>query len=1115
MKNKALLILLIILTAFGTNIVFTSKVGALQSNDYEYLITEKGNAAIIRYLGNSANVVVPGTIGGKTVTEIRENAFYNCKNIISVKLPDSITNIGGWAFAGCTSLKNITLPEGITNIGDNVFSGCESLEEIVLPDSVVNIGKEVFYNCINLKSVTLSKGLKYLRKDVFEGCKNLSDINVAAGNKIYSSLDGVLFNKDRTKLIRYPQGRKIPDYTIPNTVVDIDDAAFKDCSNLRSVIIPESVINIGNDAFLYCTNIEKVTIPGSVKNIGKRAFSYCANMSELTMLNGVEDIGEEAFYYCKKIKGVTIPGSVKNIGKRAFKFCSDISELAILSGVENIGEEAFYECSKIKSIIIPDSVKSIGKSAFSNCLSVVSIKISNSVVNIGDSAFADCFDLADITVDAGNEFYSSQDGVLFDKAKTRIILYPPQKADTNYTIPYSVKTIEPYAFSYSFNITSVEIPDGVTSIGDYAFSICTSLLAVNIPDSVTRIGEGAFYYCYSLENATIGNNVREIGDMAFAYCDLKEITIPMSVREIGEDAFTNPYDEMMKIYGYSGSVAEYFAKNNSMVFVSIGKSINPDKHGIVPDKLEITKKPDKLTYVEGDAFDPSGLVVTACYDNGDKEVITDYEISGYDFTCGTKTIVVSYLGVKADFNVQVVKNTSPIKNDYPLKIEKKAITEGKNNIKEYTDYNNECAYNSPDETFYHVMQNGDILVINRELVPDGNDPSNSCQRLVINTYSSSFDFKSTMSVKLPFTLWGGVYAAPDGYFYVAVGQENIEQDDDKVVFSILKFDENFNICGEANVKGKECMTTIPFYGAAPSMAYKNGELVVHASRERYTAGDGLNHQSNITLRIATSDMKVLYVGEEFPYNHVSHSFNQIVRFDGNNLIYLDHGDAYPRSVFMQTHKDFFANPPENNGRGYYYRSALNELTIIKLYMEENGNNYNYTGTSVTGFEIGKYGNVIIGNSVPHDNQINGVKGYKEEYRRNIYVAITDKAGEHTIFRWLTDYDPNGEYWAGAPRLIKMNENRFAVLYQVFRCRKNLNYLDFTPYKSYLTIIDSKGNVISTSSFDEYFAGTTQPVFSDGKIIWISTEGYENPAKNGASFYCVTIPDSLLTDGESK
>ncbi len=214
-----------------------------------------------------------------------------------------------------------------------------------------------------------------------------------------------------------------------------------------------------------------------------------------------------------------------------------VKKVLINNGVTSIGDFAFSNCESITSITIPDGVTSIGYKAFYHCNSLPSITIPGSVTNIGEASFDYCNSLPSITVDSSNSYFSSADGVLFNKDRTELICCPGGKSGV-YTIPNSVKSIDSYAFECCNNLTSITIGNNVTSIGYGAFINCNYITSIKIPNSVTSIGDFAFYTCENLKSVTIGNGVTSISKSAFAACgSLTSITIPNSVTSIGDSAF--------------------------------------------------------------------------------------------------------------------------------------------------------------------------------------------------------------------------------------------------------------------------------------------------------------------------------------------------------------------------------------------------------------------------------------------------------------------------------------------------------------------------------------------------------------------------------------------------
>jgi len=374
----------------------------------------------------------------------------------------------------------VTIPSRInrrpvTSIGDGAFYNSRSLTNVKIPNSVTSIGSGAFSQCISLKAIT-----------------------VDALNSVYSSVDGVLFDKSQTKLIQCPGG-KAGSYTIGTNVTSIGDDAFDGCSSLSSVTIPNSVTSIGDRAFYDCYSLTNVTIGNSVTKIGSYAFSDCYSLTNVTIGNSVTSIGDRAFSDCRSLTSVTTGNSVTSIG-----------------------DKAFYDCRSLTNVTTGNSVTRIGSAAFDGCTSLSGVKVPNSVTSIGSAAFSQCTSLKAITVDALNSFYSSVGGVLFDKSQTTLIQCPKGKAGS-YTIPNSVTRIGdaglvtriPYPEGEAGRHT---IPNSIVTTGGSAFFECSSLTSVTIPNSVTNIGSYAFYSCRSLTNVTIGNSVTGIGDWVFGDC---------------------------------------------------------------------------------------------------------------------------------------------------------------------------------------------------------------------------------------------------------------------------------------------------------------------------------------------------------------------------------------------------------------------------------------------------------------------------------------------------------------------------------------------------------------------------------------------------------------------
>lgn len=226
------------------------------NNNYEYKLLENGKIEITKYIGKDNKVAIPKTIDGKFVESIGRNAFCKCEGLSTLEIPDSVISIGNFAFADCTSLTEVVSLGRATSIGAYAFFRCRNLKRIILPNSVKSIGTCAFGVCYKLSEIIIPKSVINIDEDVF--CKNTA-IEVDEENPNYSSKHGSLFNKDKTKLIRY--GRNDNTYNIPASVKKIGSFAFNDCDNLVTVRIPDSVMNIDKDTFEFCSSLKRISIP--------------------------------------------------------------------------------------------------------------------------------------------------------------------------------------------------------------------------------------------------------------------------------------------------------------------------------------------------------------------------------------------------------------------------------------------------------------------------------------------------------------------------------------------------------------------------------------------------------------------------------------------------------------------------------------------------------------------------------------------------------------------------------------------------------------------------------------------------------------------------------------
>ena len=428
----------------------------------------------------------------------------------SIEIPSSVTNIENRAFQSCTGLTSIEIPSSVTSIGINAFQNCSGLTSIEIPESVTSIGQYAFSGCIGLTSIEIPNSVTSIGEFVFSGCTGLTSIE------------------------------------IPESVTSIGRYAFSGCTGLTSIEIPSGVKGIGESVFSGCTGLTSIEIPDSVRSIGSNAFYCCSGLTSIEIPSSVTSIGINAFQNCSGLTSIEIPESVTSIGQYAFSGCTGLTSIEIPSSVTSIGINAFQNCSGLTSIEIPSSVTSIGINAFQNCSGLTSIEIPESVTSIERMAFSGCTGLTNIIVNEGNQIYSSEEGILYNKEKTKLILYPCGKIG-EVIIRNNVTSIGSYAFANWYELRDITIPNSVTSIENYAFEGCTGLTKITMPGTAS-LGLYAFYNVTNIEEVILTGEgaMPNYTNSTYQYTpwyrsrnNIKSITIRDGISRIGDYAFYN------------------------------------------------------------------------------------------------------------------------------------------------------------------------------------------------------------------------------------------------------------------------------------------------------------------------------------------------------------------------------------------------------------------------------------------------------------------------------------------------------------------------------------------------------------------------------------------------
>ena len=429
---------------------------------------------------NLTAILIPSS-----VKHIDKYAFYNCQGLTKLNFNDGIERIENDAFGSCEKLTSVNFSETLKSIGAFAFVECKKLSEITIPQSVTSVGEYAFSGCENLASVTVSDDLPYVGGRAFEKTKWL---NSQPDGVVYIGKSAYGYKGDMPKNT---------ELSLKSGITNISGYAFYEEKNLTSVKIPETVNRIGNWAFLDCEGLKNVNIPDGVKRIESWTFSNCSSLTN-----------------------ITVPDSVTVLDGLAFSYCTNLKNIELSKNLTEIGMGALSHCTSLENIDIPDSVIIMDNIAMAGCSELKSVNIGSNLKTVGGQVFAGCTSLEKVNVNLNNKNYTSENGIWYDKNKTKIILYPYNKKDSAYTTPTSLK----------------ELCNGY--VGSYGILLDNSnLKTVTIEKNVAKIDDYAIGFVFDFDNYKINK--------------VKDFTVK----------------------GYRGTVAESYAKKNSFNFVALDKTL--------------------------------------------------------------------------------------------------------------------------------------------------------------------------------------------------------------------------------------------------------------------------------------------------------------------------------------------------------------------------------------------------------------------------------------------------------------------------------------------------------------------------------------------------------------
>ena len=512
-------------------------------------------------------------------------------------IPDYVTAIRNKAFQ-YSNISKVTIAKSVTTIQDSAFWSCRALSSVVFEGgrtTNISIPAKMFYNCASLTSIRFPANVKDINIQMFIYIPNIMSIEVEDGGRFYGSINGMLTNAKKDKLIYAPYTVS-GEYTVPEAINYIENSAFQGRKNLTKIVIPKNVLAIGDNAFSDCINVTEIVFEGKrVDNldIGTRAFAGCTKLKTVTFEGSGSDtpcrgsiaIGNYAF---APSGSSTVPNlqnlifkkgvNVRTVGDYAFADQTDLDNIVFEDNVivSSIGVASFKNNILLDHIDIPSSTTSIGESAFEGCVraayvnfieggneinfganafkgctSITSVKLPSTTKQFIGSAFSGCSQLAAIEVSKDNPNLASVNGVLYEIDENRnpiTLLFYPMMLDASpnalAALPWNTLTaLGDAVFEGNTKVTEFTITDKIKSIGKNAFASCTNLKKViKVGDSGEfTLGEKAFYNCSTLDTIQIPASVTEIPSCAFYGCNFADFDIPEGVTSIGASAFSNNF----------------------------------------------------------------------------------------------------------------------------------------------------------------------------------------------------------------------------------------------------------------------------------------------------------------------------------------------------------------------------------------------------------------------------------------------------------------------------------------------------------------------------------------------------------------------------------------------
>ena len=406
-----------------------------------------------------------------------------------------------------------------------------------------------------------------------------------------------------------------------------------------------------------------------------------------------------------------------------------------------------------------------------------------------------------------------------------------------------------------------------------------------------------------------------------------------------------------------------------------------------------------------------------------------------------------------------------------------AAVNTKSDIEIATRLHNYSRSASPIGSYLVDIGNGNMMRVQSDY-----DSSN----IYVEYYDSQYNVTGVRQLAPELPIYGGFYSGSDAY-YIVTGQKNEEESDTVECYRITKYDKNWNRIGSAGLY--DCNTFLPFRAGCVRMTEADGYLFVRTSHQMYLSSDGLRHQANVTIQF---DENKLVITDSYTdvmnskYGYVSHSFNQFIKTEGNHLVAVDHGDAYPRSIVLTEYQTDFTNGQFISNMNYWKNPC--KSTDLFEFTGEIGDNA--TGASVGGFEVTDSAYLVAANSI---NQEDTSDDRSRHDYRNVCIVGKSKRDGHTFVNWLTNLE--GDLSATTPYLVKINDNKYLVMWSYQK--RSVGAIDYT-------YIDADGSQISPVYTMNGMLSDCEPVYINDTVVW-----YTSDSDGNVTFYGVDSNGNAL------